>query len=114
MRVSLWKAGDAVSIKINGTKHQEERRGRDPDSQNPVAAVRPEQQRSKGKTGGHDAHPRYQDVPDRQRDAERYTHEEFPRVNELISHLVESAPLSRTFNVDAFSSHKFLAGKKAA
>jgi hypothetical protein len=27
-----------------------------------------------------------------QQDAERYTHDQFPRVNELISHLVESAP----------------------
>jgi heme-degrading monooxygenase HmoA len=49
-----------------------------------------------------------------QEDAERYTHEQFPRVNELISHLVQSAPVSRTFNVDAFSSHKISAGKTAA
>ena len=49
-----------------------------------------------------------------QEDAERYTHEQFPRVNELISHLVESAPVSRTFIVDAFSSHKVRAGKDAA
>lgn len=49
-----------------------------------------------------------------QEDAELYTHEQFPRVNELISHLVESAPVSRTFNVDAFSSHKIAAGKTAA
>ena len=49
-----------------------------------------------------------------QEDAERYTHEQFPRTNELISHLVESAPVSRTFNVDAFSSHRISAGKTAA
>jgi hypothetical protein len=49
-----------------------------------------------------------------QEDAERYTHEQFPRINELISHLVESAPVSRTFKVDAFSSHNVIAGKKAA
>lgn len=49
-----------------------------------------------------------------QEDAERYMHEHFPRVNELISHLVESAPVSKTFNVDAFSSHKVIAGKQAA
>ena len=48
-----------------------------------------------------------------QEDAERYTHGQFPRINELISHLVESAPVSRTFNVDAFSSHKVRAGKAA-
>ena len=48
-----------------------------------------------------------------QQDAERYTHEQYPRINELISHLVSSAPVSRTFNVDAFSSHNVRAGKAA-
>ena len=48
-----------------------------------------------------------------QKDAERYTHEQYPRINELISHLVSSAPVSRTFNVDAFSSHNVRAGKAA-
>jgi heme-degrading monooxygenase HmoA len=40
-----------------------------------------------------------------QQDAERYTHEQFPKINQLISHLVESAPVSRTYNVDSFISH---------
>jgi heme-degrading monooxygenase HmoA len=48
-----------------------------------------------------------------QEDAERYTHEQFPRINELISHLLESAPVSRTFNVDTFTSHNIIAGKPA-
>jgi heme-degrading monooxygenase HmoA len=48
-----------------------------------------------------------------QQDAERYTHEQYARINELISHLVESAPVSRTFNVDIFVSHKIPAGKAA-
>ena len=50
-----------------------------------------------------------------QQDAERYTHEQYPRINALISHLhlVSSAPVSRTFNVDAFSSHNIRAGKAA-
>ena len=48
-----------------------------------------------------------------QQDAERYTHEQYPRINELISHLVSSAPVSRTFNVDAFSSHNIRSGKAA-
>lgn len=48
-----------------------------------------------------------------QEDAERYTHEQFPRINELISHLLESAPVSRTFNVDTFTSHNIIAGKTA-
>jgi len=48
-----------------------------------------------------------------QEDAERYTHEQYPRINELISHLVETPPVSRTFNVDIFTSHKITAGKAA-
>ena len=48
-----------------------------------------------------------------QQDAERYTHEQYPRINELISHLVESPPVSRTFNVDIFTSHKITRGKAA-
>jgi heme-degrading monooxygenase HmoA len=48
-----------------------------------------------------------------QEDAERYTHEQFPRVNELISHLLASAPVSRTFEVDTFTSHKIRAGRAA-
>ena len=46
-------------------------------------------------------------------DAERYTHEQYPRINDLISRLVESAPVSRTFNVDTFTSHNIAAGKAA-
>jgi heme-degrading monooxygenase HmoA len=46
-------------------------------------------------------------------DAERYTHEQFPRINELVAHLVESAPVSRPFNVDIFRSHKIPATKAA-
>ena len=48
-----------------------------------------------------------------QEDAERYTHEEYPRINDLISHLVESTPVSRTFHVDIFTSHKIRAGRAA-
>jgi heme-degrading monooxygenase HmoA len=48
-----------------------------------------------------------------QQDAERYTHEEYPRINDLISKLVESAPVSRTFNVDTFTSHNLKDGKAA-
>jgi len=46
-----------------------------------------------------------------QQDAERYAHEQFPRINELISHLVESAPVSRTFDVDTFASHNIPPGQ---
>jgi heme-degrading monooxygenase HmoA len=48
-----------------------------------------------------------------QEDAERYTHEQYPRINQLISYLVESAPVSRTFNVDTFIGHNVLEGKAA-
>jgi len=48
-----------------------------------------------------------------QEDTELYTHEQYPRINDLISHLVESAPVSRTFNVDTFASHNIKAGKAA-
>jgi quinol monooxygenase YgiN len=48
-----------------------------------------------------------------QQDAESYTHEQFPKINEIISHLVDGAPVSRTFNVDAFTSHKIVAGDAA-
>ena len=46
-------------------------------------------------------------------DAELYTDEQYPRINDLISHFVESAPVSRTFNVDTFTSHNITAGKAA-
>ena len=46
-------------------------------------------------------------------DAERYTHEQYPRINDLISRLVESAPVSRTFNVDTSTSHNIAAVKAA-
>jgi heme-degrading monooxygenase HmoA len=45
-----------------------------------------------------------------QQDAERYSREQFPRINELISHLVESAPVPKTFNVDTFTSHNIPPG----
>jgi heme-degrading monooxygenase HmoA len=45
-----------------------------------------------------------------QEDAELYTHEQYPRINDLI---LESAPVSRTFNVDTFASPNIKAGKAA-
>jgi heme-degrading monooxygenase HmoA len=46
-------------------------------------------------------------------DAERYNEEQYPKVNEIISHLVEVAPVIKTFNVEASTSHK-ITGSKAA
>jgi heme-degrading monooxygenase HmoA len=48
-----------------------------------------------------------------QQDAERYAHEQYPRINRLISHLVEDAHVARTFNVDTFASHNIAGGKAA-
>jgi len=50
---------------------------------------------------------------ERQQDAERYNREHYPKVNELISHLVERAPVVNTFNLDTSTSHKITAGKAA-
>ena len=48
----------------------------------------------------------------KQQDAERYNREQYPKVNELISHLVERAPMVKTSNVAVSSSRK-LAAKAA-
>src|SRR5438270_12062837 len=49
----------------------------------------------------------------RQQDAERYNREQYPKVNDVISHLVESAPVVRTFNVNTSTGHKLREGKAA-
>lgn len=49
----------------------------------------------------------------RQQDAERYNKDQYPKVNELIAHLVERAPVVKTFNVDTSTTHKIVAGKAA-
>jgi hypothetical protein len=49
----------------------------------------------------------------RQEDAERYSHEQYPKVNEIISNLVESGPVVRSFYVDSSTIHKIVAGKAA-
>jgi heme-degrading monooxygenase HmoA len=46
-------------------------------------------------------------------DAERYHKEQFPKINDMISHLVESTPVVRTFNVHTSTPHKIAAGKAA-
>jgi heme-degrading monooxygenase HmoA len=47
-----------------------------------------------------------------QQDAERYTHEQYPRINDLISHL-RAALRYETFNVDDFPVTTSEAGKAA-
>jgi quinol monooxygenase YgiN len=46
-------------------------------------------------------------------DAERYNKEHFSKINDMISHLVETAPVVRTFNVHTSTPHKIAAGKAA-
>jgi quinol monooxygenase YgiN len=49
----------------------------------------------------------------RQQDAERYNKEQYPKVNELISHLLGGAPTVKTFNVDTSTTNRIAAGKAA-
>jgi heme-degrading monooxygenase HmoA len=46
-------------------------------------------------------------------DAERYHREGYPKVNELLSSLLETTPVIRTFNVHTSTTHKITAGKAA-
>ena len=46
-------------------------------------------------------------------DAERYHREQYPKINEMISPLVESAPVVRTFNVNSSTVLKIAAGRAA-
>jgi heme-degrading monooxygenase HmoA len=43
-------------------------------------------------------------------DAERYSREQYPRINEMLSNLTETAPVIRTFNVHTSTLHKIAAG----
>jgi heme-degrading monooxygenase HmoA len=44
-------------------------------------------------------------------DAERYDREQFPKVNEILSNLIETRPLVRTFHVHTSTPHKIAAAK---
>ena len=46
-------------------------------------------------------------------DAERYHREGYSKVTEILSPLLESAPVIRTFNVHTSTTHKIEAGKAA-
>jgi heme-degrading monooxygenase HmoA len=50
---------------------------------------------------------------DSKEDAERYHREQYPKVNEILSPLLESAPAIRTFNVHTSTTHRIAAGKAA-
>jgi quinol monooxygenase YgiN len=46
-------------------------------------------------------------------EAERYHREQYPKINEMLSPLLETAPVIRTFNVHTSTPHKIAAGKAA-
>ncbi|MGA8151648.1 MAG: antibiotic biosynthesis monooxygenase [Terriglobales bacterium] len=46
-------------------------------------------------------------------DAARYQKEGYPKVNEILSPLLEGAPVIRTFNVHTSTTHRIAAGKAA-
>jgi heme-degrading monooxygenase HmoA len=45
-------------------------------------------------------------------DAERYHREQFPKIHDMVKHLVDMDPMVRTFDVHSSTSHK-IAGKAA-
>ncbi len=46
-------------------------------------------------------------------DAHRYDQEQFPRITEMLSHVLEGEPTVETFNVDTSTTHKIARGKAA-
>ena len=46
-------------------------------------------------------------------DAERYSRDQFPKVNEILTDLIETIPMVRTFHVHTSTPHKIAAGKAA-
>ena len=45
--------------------------------------------------------------------AERYHHEQFPKITELLDNILESEPQVETFHVDTSTTHKIARGKAA-
>jgi heme-degrading monooxygenase HmoA len=46
-------------------------------------------------------------------DAERYHREQYPKISEMLSGLLDAPPAIRTFNVDSSTTHRITAGKAA-
>ncbi len=46
-------------------------------------------------------------------DADRYNREQYPKINEMLSHLLETAPVIRTFDVHTSTTHRVVAGRAA-
>ena len=47
-------------------------------------------------------------------DAERYHREQFPKIHEMVKHLVETDAVVRTFDVHSSTTHRIAAGKAEA
>src|SRR5258708_13224033 len=46
-------------------------------------------------------------------DAERYHREQYPKVHEMLTHLIDTEPPIRTFTVQASTTHQITASKPA-
>ncbi len=46
-------------------------------------------------------------------DAERYHQEQYPKINQMLSHLLDGSPVIRTFDVHSSTTHRVAAGKAA-
>ena len=46
-------------------------------------------------------------------DAERYHQEQYPKIHEMLKHLLETEPVIRTFEVHTSTTHRIAAGKAA-
>jgi len=46
-------------------------------------------------------------------DAERYHEEQYPKIHEMLTHLIETEPAIRTFDVQASTTHQITARKAA-
>ena len=50
---------------------------------------------------------------DNKEDAERYHREQYPKVHEIMKHLLETEPVMRTFDVESSTTHQITARKAA-
>ena len=46
-------------------------------------------------------------------DAEQYHREQYPKIHEMLKHLLETEPAIRTFEVHTSTTHRIAAGKSA-
>jgi quinol monooxygenase YgiN len=49
----------------------------------------------------------------RKEDAERYHQEQYPKIQEMLKHLIETEPAIRTFDVQTSTAHQITARKAA-